>query len=115
MNEPLLRRVLGDILRRTRHEQRRTLSNVATSARVSMPYLSEVERGLKEASSEVLAAICRALEISVGDLVAQAHEEFSALRAFSGVHELSAITLEHDPSRAASSSFDPGTTLLLAA
>jgi transcriptional regulator with XRE-family HTH domain len=80
-----------------------------------MPYLSEVERGLKEASSEVLAAICRALEISVGDLVSQAHEEFSALRAFSGVHELSAVPGTPEQSPAASSSFDPGTTLLLAA
>jgi transcriptional regulator with XRE-family HTH domain len=67
---PLLRTVLGDVLRRTRREQRRTLADVAGAARVSMPYLSEVERGRKEASSEVLAAICAALGIELAELVA---------------------------------------------
>jgi len=62
--------MLGDVLRRTRLEQGRTLSDVARSARVSMPYLSEVERGRKEASSEVLAAICDALRIDLADLLA---------------------------------------------
>jgi len=52
---PLLRTSIGDVLRRTRQGQSRTLSEVALAARVSMPYLSEVERGRKEASSEVLA------------------------------------------------------------
>jgi transcriptional regulator with XRE-family HTH domain len=67
---PLLRTLLGDVLRRTRLEQGRTLADVARSARVSMPYLSEVERGRKEASSEVLAAICDALRIDLADLLA---------------------------------------------
>jgi len=69
-SRPLLRTMLGDVLRRTRLEQSRTLADVARSARVSMPYLSEVERGRKEASSEVLAAICDALRIELADLVA---------------------------------------------
>ena len=69
-SRPLLRTMLGDVLRRTRIEQGRTLADVARSARVSMPYLSEVERGRKEASSEVLAAICDALRIELADLVA---------------------------------------------
>ena len=69
-SRPLLRTMLGDVLRRTRLEQGRTLTDVARSARVSMPYLSEVERGRKEASSEVLAAICDALRIELADLVA---------------------------------------------
>ncbi len=69
-SRPLLRTMLGDVLRRTRLEQGRTLADVARSARVSMPYLSEVERGRKEASSEVLAAICDALRIELADLVA---------------------------------------------
>jgi len=69
---PLLRTVFGDVLRRTRREQRRTLADVARAARVSMPYLSEVERGRKEASSEVLAAICAALGIELAELVAEA-------------------------------------------
>lgn len=68
---PLLRTMLGDALRRTRLEQGRTLAAVARAARVSMPYLSEIERGRKEASSEVLAAICDALRIELSDLLAE--------------------------------------------
>jgi len=68
---PLLRTMLGDVLRRTRLEQGRTLADVSRAARVSMPYLSEVERGRKEASSEVLAAICDALEIELAELLAE--------------------------------------------
>ncbi len=77
-SEPLLRLVLGDILRRIRQEQGRTLKDVALDAQVSLPYLSEVERGLKEASSEVLAAICQALGLTVADLLALAHGELSS-------------------------------------
>ncbi|MDR2984810.1 MAG: helix-turn-helix transcriptional regulator [Nocardiopsaceae bacterium] len=62
--------MLGDVLRRIRLDQGRTLADVARAARVSMPYLSEVERGRKEASSEVLAAICDALHIDITDLLA---------------------------------------------
>jgi len=77
--EPLLRWVLGDILRRLRQQQGRTLKDVALAAQVSMPYLSELERGLKEASSEVLAAICQALDLTVADLLALAHGELAAV------------------------------------
>src|SRR5262249_11237651 len=58
----LLRHLLGDALRRLRQRQGRTLREVSAAARVSLGYLSEVERGQKEASSELLAAICGALE-----------------------------------------------------
>jgi transcriptional regulator with XRE-family HTH domain len=68
---PLLRTILGDVLRRTRLEQGRTLADVARVARVSMQYLSELERGRKEASSEVLAAICDALRIDLPELLAE--------------------------------------------
>ncbi len=69
-SRPLLRTMLGDVLRRTRLRQRRTLADVARAAKVSMPYLSEVERGRKEASSEVLAAVCDALGIELADVLA---------------------------------------------
>ena len=59
----LLRRHLGDELRRHRQRQGRTLREVSSGARVSLGYLSEVERGQKEASSELLAAICAALDL----------------------------------------------------
>ena len=67
----LLRTMIGEVLRRTRLAQGRTLADVARAARVSMPYLSEVERGRKEASSEVLAAICDALEVELPEVLAQ--------------------------------------------
>ncbi|HXP20393.1 MAG TPA: helix-turn-helix transcriptional regulator [Streptosporangiaceae bacterium] len=70
-SRPLLRTIIGQVLRRTRLEQGRTISDVARTARVSMPYLSELERGRKEASSEVLAAICDALRIELSDLLAR--------------------------------------------
>jgi DNA-binding XRE family transcriptional regulator len=72
---PLLRRVIGAVLRRVRQHQGRTLRDVADSAGVSLPYLSEVERGTKEASSEVLAAICRALGLPMPDLLDEVRRE----------------------------------------
>ncbi len=68
---PVLRQVVGDTLRTLRMRQRRTLREVSSTARVSLGYLSEVERGQKEPSSELLAAICRALDIELSELFAQ--------------------------------------------
>src|SRR5215216_1418485 len=65
----LLREAIGDRLRRTRTAQHRTLREVSRTARVSLGYLSEVERGRKEASSELLAAICDALSLPLSDLL----------------------------------------------
>ena len=70
----LLREALGDSLRRTRVSQSRTLREVSNSARVSLGYLSEVERGRKEASSELLAAICDALEVPLSDVLVDVSE-----------------------------------------
>ena len=78
--EPLLRTLLGDVLRRARHGQRRTLADVARAARVSMPYLSELERGRKEASSEVLAAVCAALRVELSDVLAEVGQELAHQR-----------------------------------
>ena len=80
-SRPLLRTVVGDVLRRTRLAQRRTLADVARHARVSVPYLSEVERGRKEASSEVLAAVCDALRIELSDLLAEVRLDLADHRA----------------------------------
>jgi transcriptional regulator with XRE-family HTH domain len=71
----LLREVLGDVLRRARTKQGRTLRQVSDSARVSLGYLSEVERGRKEASSELLSAICEALDVSLSQLLVDASEQ----------------------------------------
>ena len=68
----LLRRVIGDALRARRQGQHRTLREVSTAANVSLGYLSEIERGQKEASSELLAAICEALDVALPDLLTDA-------------------------------------------
>ncbi len=60
---PLLRTEIGDVLRMLRQRQGRTLREVSSEAQVSLGYLSEVERGQKEASSELLEAICSALGV----------------------------------------------------
>jgi transcriptional regulator with XRE-family HTH domain len=82
----LLREVIGDVLRRARTSQGRTLREVSDSARVSLGYLSEVERGRKEASSELLTAICGALEVPLSEVLTDAgrrlaRQERSALNA----------------------------------
>lgn len=80
----LLREAIGDRLRHARTNQHRTLREVSRSARVSLGYLSEVERGRKEASSELLAAICDALELPLSELL---HHVASDLGAFTAVEE----------------------------
>jgi transcriptional regulator with XRE-family HTH domain len=73
----LLRRLLGDVLRRQRQRQGRTLREVSSSARVSLGYLSEVERGQKEASSELLASICDALDLRMSELLREVSDELA--------------------------------------
>ncbi|SRR5712691_8684330 len=73
----LLRQLLGDVLRRLRIRQGRTLREVSASARVSLGYLSEVERGRKEASSELLAAICAALETPLSQVFREVSDNFA--------------------------------------
>jgi transcriptional regulator with XRE-family HTH domain len=68
---PVLRQVVGETLRGLRLRQRRTLREVSSSARVSLGYLSEVERGQKEPSSELLASICAALDVELSELFAE--------------------------------------------
>lgn len=70
----LLREVIGDVLRRARTNQGRTLREISDSARVSLGYLSEVERGRKEASSELLSAICTALDVPMSRVLTDAGE-----------------------------------------
>jgi transcriptional regulator with XRE-family HTH domain len=73
----LLRQLLGDVLRRLRIRQGRTLREVSASARVSLGYLSEVERGRKEASSELLAAICAALDTPLSQVFREVSDNFA--------------------------------------
>lgn len=70
----LLRTSLGDVLRSRRLRQGRTLREISSAARVSLGYLSEVERGHKEASSELLASICAALGVPLADVLREASD-----------------------------------------
>ncbi|MFM6941495.1 MAG: helix-turn-helix domain-containing protein [Candidatus Planktophila sp.] len=74
----LLRESVGSALRRARTEQSRTLRDVARDARVSLGYLSEVERGQKEASSELLNSICEALGLTLGSLMTEVTFEITS-------------------------------------
>ena len=84
----LLRTQLGNTLRGHRQRQRRTLRDVSGRARVSLGYLSEVERGQKEASSELLASICDALDLELADLLAEVSLELRGVRVGSAAGEV---------------------------
>src|SRR6476619_3502768 len=75
----VLRTLLGDALRATRLRQQRTLREVSALAQVSLGYLSEVERGQKEASSELLASICRALGVRLSDVLRDVSDTLAVL------------------------------------
>ena len=77
----LLRRLLGDALRQQRLAQERTLRDVSAGARVSLGYLSEVERGQKEASSELLSSICDALGVQLSTVLREVSDELHVLES----------------------------------
>lgn len=84
----LLRRRLGDVLRGRRMQRGMTLRQVSAEARVSLGYISEIERGHKEASSELLASLCAALDVPLSEVLG----EVSAALA---VEEAAVLPLEH--------------------
>ena len=81
----LLRRVIGDALRARRQGQHRTLREVSTAANVSLGYLSEIERGQKEASSELLSAICEALGARLSELLGEVSSTLALAEGVDGV------------------------------
>ena len=81
----LLRRVIGDALRARRQSQHRTLREVSTAANVSLGYLSEIERGQKEASSELLAAICDALGARLSEVLGEVSDTLLLAEEMEGV------------------------------
>ena len=81
----LLRRVIGDALRARRQGQHRTLREVSTAANVSLGYLSEIERGQKEASSELLAAICEALGARLSEVLGEVSDTLALAEGMDGV------------------------------
>ena len=100
----LLRQLLGDVLRRLRLRQGRTLREVSASARVSLGYLSEVERGQKEASSELLAAICGAL----GTPLSQVFREVSDSFALAELQTESGLGMPREPGLRVPAKVGPG-------
>jgi transcriptional regulator with XRE-family HTH domain len=77
----MLRQELGDVLRDARRHQGRTLREVSTQARVSLGYLSEVERGQKEASSELLSSICTALHVPLSSVLREVSDRLALAEA----------------------------------
>ncbi|ASR35366.1 transcriptional regulator [Prauserella marina] len=90
----LLREAIGDRLRHARTTKRRTLRDISRAAKVSLGYLSEVERGQKEASSELLASICDALDLPLGELLHNVAADVSALS------EMERASVEHQAEHA---------------
>jgi len=79
-SDPLLRTVYGEILRDERLDQDRTLDDVARAVGMSKQYLSEVERGRKEPSSEMLHSVCDALGLPIEHLLTRAVRRITASR-----------------------------------
>lgn len=77
-DQPSVRHAIGNVLREERTTQQRTLADVAGDAAVSLAYLSEIERGRKDVSSEVLVAVCGALVIDVPKVLERAAEHLRA-------------------------------------
>ncbi|GGZ00622.1 helix-turn-helix domain-containing protein [Streptomyces poonensis] len=113
--EPLWRDLVGDVLRRERLAQERTLKDVAEAARISMPYLSELERGRKEASSEVLAAAAQALGLGLGDLLSRVHGELARRARPRAVTSTVRTTTRTTATRPTATSTSPYNGLCLAA
>ncbi|GAA3611971.1 helix-turn-helix domain-containing protein [Agrococcus terreus] len=75
----LVRQEIGDVLRDVRLRQGRTLRQVASRASVALGYLSEVERGQKEASSEILASVADALEVPLSSILREVGDRLAVL------------------------------------
>lgn len=91
--EPLWREVLGRRLRALRLRRGETLTETADCAGISPQYLSEIERGLKDPSSEVLAAVAGALGVTLIDLTSQVTGELGGPRASSSLPRHTALSL----------------------
>jgi transcriptional regulator with XRE-family HTH domain len=81
----LFRRLLGDVLRSARMQRGMTLRELSAEARVSLGYISEIERGQKEASSELLASLCQAMDLPLSDVLRDVADAVSIEEAAMGV------------------------------
>jgi len=110
----LLRHAIGSVLRRIRTERGTTLRQLSEESRVSVPYLSEIERGRKEASSEILAALCRVLDVTEGELLTIVAAEFAEAQVLTLVPEHAPTAQERHPVAVAASPDGPGIVALAA-
>jgi transcriptional regulator with XRE-family HTH domain len=101
----LFRRLLGDVLRSRRVEQGRTLRQLSADARVSLGYMSEIERGRKEASSELLASICAALDVPLSEILSEVADAVALEEAAMAVR-LERVELGSEPLAADDASGD---------
>jgi transcriptional regulator with XRE-family HTH domain len=92
----LFRESLGDVLRSERMRQGMTLRQLSAEARVSLGYISEIERGQKEASSELLGALCEALDIPLSDVLREVSDQIAVEEASRELHvvDSSALSVE---------------------
>jgi len=81
----LFRRLLGDVLRSARMQRGMTLRELSAEARVSLGYISEIERGQKEASSELLASLCQAMDLPLSDVLRDVADAVSIEEAAVGL------------------------------
>ena len=92
----LFRRLLGDVLRDKRTQRGLTLREVSAGARVSLGYISEIERGQKEASSELLASLCDALEVPLSDVLREVSDAVAVEEAAAPLTSLEPIRARSD-------------------
>lgn len=88
---PVFRKEIGDVLRDARLTQGKTLRDISSGARVSLGYLSEVERGQKEASSELLSSICVALDVPMSAILQEVSDRFATAEALEAVQMMPVI------------------------
>ncbi|MCS5735292.1 helix-turn-helix domain-containing protein [Herbiconiux daphne] len=115
----LLRHAIGHVLRRIRLDRRLTLRDLAARSQVSVPYLSEIERGRKEVSSEILATVCRVLDLSLAELLDAVSGELdttpTVARGVAPVISLESRTQLRNPAAEPRAHDDAPSALLLAA
>ncbi|GAA4381594.1 helix-turn-helix transcriptional regulator [Nocardioides caricicola] len=88
----LFRRLLGDVLRDLRMQRGMTLRELSADARVSLGYISEIERGQKEASSELLASLCAALDVPLSEVLRDVSSAVALEEAAAGLTRLPVAT-----------------------
>ena len=89
----LFRRLLGDVLRSERMERGMTLRDVSAEARVSLGYISEIERGQKEASSELLASLCAAMDLPLSNVLRDVSDAVALEEAAQGLYSVKATPI----------------------